>query len=123
MISSATLRSALLSGLAITCGSAAEIQSTIVADKLHDPMEIALVPNGDLLVIEREGRVLRVRPSTGGVFEIGQVPVTALREADRNSPWAREDGLLGITLDPGFTKNRRLYLYYSHPTEMLNRLS
>ena len=123
MISSLTLRSALLSGLTIACAPAAEIQSTTITDKLHDPMEIALVPNGDLLVIEREGRVLRVRPSTGGVFEIGNVPVTALREADRNSSWAREDGLLGITLDPGFTKNRLLYLYYSHPSEMLNRLS
>jgi len=117
------LRTTALLTAAITCAPAADIQSTTVAEKLRDPMEIALVPNGDLMVIEREGRVLRVRPSTGGVFEIGEVPVTALREADRNSPWAREDGLLGITLDPGFAKNRRLYLYYSHPKELLNRLS
>ncbi|MEK7953458.1 PQQ-dependent sugar dehydrogenase [Luteolibacter soli] len=123
MSSSLTLRSVLLSGLAITCTPAAEIQSTTIVDNLRDPMEITLVPNGDIIVIEREGRVLRVRPSTGGVFEIGEVPVTALREADRNSPWAREDGLLGVTLDPAFAKNRRLYLYYSHPKEMLNRLS
>jgi cytochrome c len=108
---------------AISCATAADIQSTIVADKFHDPMEIAVAPNDDLIVIEREGRVLRVRPSTGGVFELGTVPVTALRQSDSNSPWAREDGLLGLALDPAFAKNRRLYLYYSHPKELLNRLS
>jgi cytochrome c len=117
------LRTAALLALAASAASSAEIQSSTVADKLRDPMEIAVAPNGDLIVIEREGRVLRVRPSTGGVFEIGTVPVTALRESDRNSPWAREDGLLGLALDPGFARSRRLYLYYSHPKELLNRLS
>jgi cytochrome c len=117
------LRTTALLTVAITCATAADIQSTIVAEKLRDPMEIAIVPNGDLIVIEREGRVLRVRPSTGGIFELGTLPVTALRESDRNSPWAREDGLLGLALDPAFAKNRRLYLYYSHPKDLLNRLS
>ncbi|MEO5714629.1 MAG: PQQ-dependent sugar dehydrogenase [Luteolibacter sp.] len=101
----------------------AEIQSTIVAENLRDPMELAVVPNGDLIVIERQGRVLRVRPSTGGIFEIGTVAVTALRESNPSVPWAREDGLLGLALDPGFSKNRRLFLYYSHPEKLLNRLS
>jgi cytochrome c len=103
--------------------SAAEIDSTFFAGNLRDPMELAVAPDGDLYVVEREGRVLRVRPATGGVFVIGDLKVTALRQEDRNSPWAREDGLLGIALDPGFASNRRLYLYYSHPQEMLNRLS
>lgn len=107
----------------IASASAAEIQSTTVAENFHDPMEIAIVPNGDLLVIEREGRMLRVRPSTGGIFEIGQLPVTALRANDKDSAWAREDGLHGLALDPKFASNRRLYLYYSHPEKLLNRLS
>lgn len=122
-LAASLLRTTALLTVATACATAAEIQSTIVAEKLRDPMELAIVPNGDLIVIEREGRVLRVRPSTGGVFELGTVPVTALRESDRNSPWAREDGLLGLALDPAFAKNRRLYLYYSHPKELLNRLS
>ena len=117
------LRTSALVTAATACATAAEIQSTTVAENLRDPMEIAIAPNDDLIVIEREGRVLRVRPSTGGIFELGTLPVTALRQADSNSPWAREDGLLGLALDPAFAKNRRLYLYYSHPTEMLNRLS
>ncbi|WP_193213757.1 PQQ-dependent sugar dehydrogenase [Luteolibacter marinus] len=103
--------------------SAAEIENSLIADHLNDPMELAIAPDGDLFVVEREGRMLRIRPSTGGIFEVGQIPVTALRKADKDSPWAREDGLLGIELDPGFATNHRLYLYYSHPEKMLNRLS
>jgi cytochrome c len=102
---------------------AADIENTVITQNLRDPMEIAIAPDGDLYVAEREGRVLRVRPSTGGVFEIGRVEVTALRASDVRSNWAREDGLLGLALDPAFATNRRLYLYYSHPKDLLNRLS
>lgn len=116
------MRTAVLLTL-LSAANAAEIESTFFAETLRDPMEIAVAPDGDLFVVEREGRVLRVRPSTGGVFEIGTMEVTALREADKESNWAREDGILGITLDPGFAKNRRLYIYYSHPKDLLNRLS
>jgi cytochrome c len=103
--------------------ASAALQTTFVASDLRDPMEISLAPNGDVFVVEREGRVLRVVPATGAMFVIGQVPVTALKEENKNSSWAREDGLLGITLDPDFTKNQRLYLYYSAADQMLNRLS
>lgn len=102
---------------------AAGISTTEFAGNLKDPIEIALAPDGDVYLIEREGKLMRLRPSTGGLFEIGQLEVTALRSSDPDSSWAREDGLLGITLDPGFARNRRLYLYYSHPKELLNRLS
>ena len=115
-------KTALLA-LSLPLSTQAELQSTFFAENLRSPMELAVAPNNDLIVIEREGRVLRVRPSTGGVFVIGNLPVTALRENDPNSGWAREDGLLGLALDPRFATNRRLYLYYSHPEKMLNRLS
>lgn len=108
-----------LAGTAVS----APIERFSVAEGLRDPMEMEIAPDGDLYVIEREGRLLRIRPETGGVFVIGQMPVTALRASDSNSPYAREDGLLGIALDPKFAENQTIYLYYSHPKEMLNRLS
>jgi len=101
----------------------AGIEITPVAGNLRDPMEIAAAPDGDLYVVEREGRLLRVRPSTGGVFEIGALEVTALRGSDGGNLRGREDGLLGVALDPAFSTNHRIYLYYSHPVMELNRLS
>lgn len=103
--------------------SAVEIESTFVATGLLDPMEVAPAPNGDLIVIEREGRVLRVRPTTGGVFEMGTLPVTSLRATAPQSESSREDGLLGLALDPNFAKNHRIYLYFSHPEKSMNRLA
>ncbi len=103
--------------------STAATSETIVASNLRDPMEITIAPSGDLFVVEREGRVLRVHPTTGAMFFIGTIPVTALRIQEKSSNWAREDGLLGITIDPAFETNQRLYLYYSAPDKMLNRLS
>jgi cytochrome c len=103
--------------------SAAPLARQVIAEGLRDPMEIAIAPDGDLYVVEREGRILRVHPPTGGTFEVAQLEVQALREAERDSNYAREDGLLGIALDPAFATNQRLYLYYSHPREIVNRLS
>jgi len=103
--------------------AAASLVFDPLVGNLRDPMELAVAPDGSLFVVEREGRILRANPATGGLFEIGRLEVTALRESAPDSPWAREDGLLGIALDPGFADNRHLYLYYSHPEQLLNRLS
>lgn len=107
----------------ITAVSAAPLAKQTLATGLKDPMEVAIAPNGDLYVAEREGRLLRINPETGGLFEIGEVKVEALRGTDPNSKYAREDGLLGIALDPKFTENQRIFLYYSAPDVIANRLS
>ena len=85
----------------VATSAAADLQlSPPVAEGLQDPMEIAVSEDGDLYVVEREGRVLRVRPSTGGMFEIGKLDVAALRATTPDSPVSREDGILGLALDP-----------------------
>ena len=76
----------------LAAASAAEIESTFFAETLRDPMEIAVAPDGDLYVVEREGRVLRVRPSTGGVFEIGTSAGHRAARRPSRTNWAREDG-------------------------------
>jgi len=108
--------------LAATAVAAPLIKETL-ATGLRDPMELAIAPDGDLYVVEREGRVLRIKPSTGGIFEIGEIKVEALRSTDPKSHYAREDGLLGIALDPDFAKNQRLFVFYSAPDVIANRLS
>jgi len=102
---------------------AAPLRFDTIAENFLDPMELSIASDGSVFVLEREGRLLRVNPDTGGTFVIGQVPVTALHESDSKTPYAREDGGLGITVAPDFATSQQLYIYYSHPTEMLNRLS
>ncbi len=107
----------------LSAAVAAPLRKDLIAEGFHDPMSIALAADGDVYVVEREGRLLRVRPSTGGLFEIGLLPVSALRADNPKSQSGREDGLQGIALDPDFAKNQRIYLFYSTPVEKLDRLS
>lgn len=113
---------ALTLAMASAVGAAPLIKETL-ATGLRDPMEVAIAPDGDFYVAEREGRVLRINPITGGIFEIGVVAVEALRSKDPKSNYAREDGLLGIALDPNFAKNQRLFVFHSAPDVIANRLS
>lgn len=94
-----------------------------IASNFHDPMSLAIAPDGDVYVVEREGRILRVRPATGGVFVVAQLQVSALRESDSKSKYGREDALHGIALDPAFAKNHRVYLFYSVSDKKIDRLS
>ena len=112
--------------LAILCGAtaaAAPIQRDTIAEGFRDPMSLAIAPDGDVYLVEREGRILRIRPETGGVFEIANLPVSALRASDPKSDSAVEDGLQGIALDPNFARNQRLFLFYSDPVKLIDRLS
>ena len=95
----------------------------IIASGLKDPMEVAVAPDGQLYVVEREGRILRVNPDTGGVFEIGRLDVECRVASDPKSKHAPENGLLGMALDPEFAKNKRIFLYYSLKEKWANRLS
>ena len=117
------MRFALPSLLLSLAASAAPLQRTTIAEGFHDPLSIAVAGDGDVYLVEREGRLFRIRPDTGGVFQIGSLAVSALRAIDPKSNSAVEDGLQGIALDPGFAQNQRLYLFYSVPTDLIDRLS
>ena len=76
-----------------------------VAEGLEFPWGMAALPNGDLLVTEREGRLRLVSGDT-----LAEAPLTGLPD---DILVERQGGLLGILLDPDFTINRKLYLSYS----------
>ena len=106
-----------------TAASAAPLVKQVIATGLNDPMEVAIAPDGNLFVTEREGRLLRINPETGGLFEIGKIAVEHLKITNRDSVYAREDGLQGIALDPDFANNQRIYLFYSAADVLVDRLS
>lgn len=77
-----------------------ELKDTIV-----DPMELAVASDGRVFWVERAGVVKMWVPEGNRTVEIARLPTfTGL-----------EDGALGITLDPGFEKNRWVYVNRSLP--------
>lgn len=89
-----------------------------VASGFVDAMEIAVTPKGYVFVVERTGAVKLVNPESGETKLIKTIPVEV-----RKGEFARECGLLGITLDPEYAKNRWVYLYYSVPKKPVHQLS
>lgn len=83
-------------------------QIDTIAGDFVDAMEIAVTPEGDVFVIERTGAVKLVNSMSGKTKLIATIPVEV-----RKKEFARECGLLGITLDPNYAKNKWVYLYYS----------
>jgi glucose/arabinose dehydrogenase len=80
------------------------IRVDLVAEGLANPWSLAFLPNGDLLVTERAGRLRVIRD---GVL---------LPEAIAGVPETRQTalgGLLDVALHPDFANNRLLYLSYA----------
>lgn len=70
----------------------------VVAQNLTVPWEIAFLPDGDLLVTERTGKLKR----------IGKNNLTHTIEGVQHTG---EGGLLGLTLHPEYQKNKYIYIY------------
>ncbi len=82
-----------------------ENNTKIIAENLDIPWEITFLPQGDLLVTERPGTLLRLSAE-----EQMQIPIEGV--AHRG-----EGGLLGLVLHPDFENNNLIYLYLTTETE------
>lgn len=80
-----------------------------IDDTIKDPMELAVAPDGRVFFIERAGKVSVLDPKTKKTSVIATLDV--FTTGGKNL----EDGLLGIALDPKFSQNNWVYLYYSTP--------
>ena len=90
------------------------IHVTVVTKGLERPWGMALLPNGDMLVTERPGRLRIVR---GGALD--PTPITGM-------PKIRAvviGGLQDVVLHPNFERNRLVYFSYSKPDEKDETLS
>lgn len=85
------------------------VKVTAIVTGLSHPWSLAFLPNEDMLVTERAGRLRLIR---GGVLQEQPIAgVPAVREGS-------QEGLLDIALHPRFAENRLLYLTYSKPGPM-----
>jgi len=84
-----------------------------VAEGLEIPWAIAFLPNGDMLVTEREGRLRLIQDG-----ELAETPVSGLPD---DLIVIRQGGLMDVALHPEFQDNRLVYFTYSEGTEQENR--
>jgi len=73
------------------------------------------LPDGRLLVTQREGAVALVNVNSGAIVEVGTIDVLARGEG----------GLMGLALDPEFPRTPDIYVGYTHSDggEAQNRVS
>lgn len=79
----------------------------VIADNLKIPWEVAFLPDGEMLVTERPGDLLKIKDKT-------VIPVEGVEHRG-------EGGLLGLAIHPDFSHNHFIYLY--HTTSGPNGLS
>ncbi|MCW2766492.1 MAG: Quinoprotein glucose dehydrogenase [Nocardioides sp.] len=85
-----------------------QVRVRTVATGLEVPWDIAFLPDGRALVTERPGRVRLLEP--GG---LQRAPVAKIAVAQQG-----EGGLLGLAIDPDFSANQLVYLYFTGPDGM-----
>lgn len=78
------------------------LKLTRLADGLENPWSLAFLPDGDMLVTERPGRLQRIRD--GQTSEITGVPEVHVQN---------QGGLLEVSVHPDFDDNGWVYLTYS----------
>ena len=89
-----------------------DVQMVTVLKNLEHPWGIAWLPEGDLLITERAGRL---RIARDGVLD--PTPIAGVPEVFAKG----QGGLLDIALHPRFEDNRLVYFTYSHGTSSANR--
>ncbi|MEY3052769.1 MAG: hypothetical protein RLY31_2554 [Bacteroidota bacterium] len=76
---------------------------TVLASNLNEPTELTVFPDGRVLFVERRGAIKVYDPVRDTVDLVCQFPVYD----------ANEEGLMGVQLDPNWTENHWIYLFYS----------
>lgn len=79
----------------------------VLTEKLERPWGMAVLPDGRLLITQKDGTM--VIATTGGALS---TPITGIPEVNSKG----QGGLLGITLDPDFRTNRMIYWVFSQKT-------
>ncbi|WP_404714378.1 PQQ-dependent sugar dehydrogenase [Sphingomonas sp. MMS24-J13] len=91
-----------------------KLHVTVVAKGLDHPWAIAFLPNGDMLVTERVGRLRVIRK---GVLDPNPIAGTPDVEAEGIG------GMFDIALHPKFAKNHMIYIAYAKPGQVARQQS
>jgi type 1 glutamine amidotransferase len=95
-------------------------KTDLVTGTFFEPTELSVLPNLDVLVVQRRGEILLYNNTSKKIKQAGFLNVYW----KTNAPGVNsEEGLLGVKADPDFEKNHFVYMFYSAPDSPVNRLS
>lgn len=95
-------------------------KTDLVTGTFFEPTELSVLPNLDVLVVQRRGEILLYNNTSKKIKQAGFLNVYW----KTNAPGVNsEEGLLGVKADPDFAKNHFVYMFYSAPDSSVNRLS
>ncbi|MGC4037310.1 MAG: ThuA domain-containing protein [Chitinophagaceae bacterium] len=96
------------------------VKTPLIQGEFFEPTEMTILPNFDILVVQRRGEILLYKNDTKKLKQAGFLNVYW----KTNTPGVNaEEGLLGLAKDPNFAKNNWVYMYYSPIDSSVNRLS
>jgi glucose/arabinose dehydrogenase/cytochrome c551/c552 len=95
-------------------------KQVLIQDHFFEPTEMTILPNLDILVLQRRGEIMLYKQSTGTVKQAGFLNVYYMAKVKGVNV---EEGMLGLSKDPDFSKNHWVYIYYSPADSSVNRLS
>jgi cytochrome c len=97
------------------------VKTQLSLGQFFEPTEMTILPNMDILVLQRRGEIMLYKHDTKQVKQVGFLDVyyKTLHTPGVNA----EEGMLGLAKDPDFAKNNWVYIYYSPADSSVNRLS
>jgi glucose/arabinose dehydrogenase/cytochrome c551/c552 len=93
----------------------------LVQGTFFEPTEMTILPNLDVMIVQRRGEIMLYNHETKQVKQVGLLNVYwhTMHTPGVNA----EEGLLGLCKDPHFAQNHWVYMYYSPADSSVNRLS
>ncbi len=95
----------------------------VLQQKLEEPMQFQVLPDGRVLYAERRGKLKVYNPATKKMSVVAEFNVSREYVSKTGEKSEGEDGLQGVILHPDYANNHIMYVYYSPLQESVNRLS
>lgn len=85
----------------------------VLAGGLNEPLELGILPNGNVLFIERYGALKIYDQQKNAVKVVDTIPVRQGYTDDKGQFVETEEDMLSMQVDPDFEKNNFVYFYCS----------
>lgn len=96
------------------------VRTILTQGTLFEPTEMAILPNLDILLVQRRGEIMLYKEQNKTISQISSLDVYSKTSVPGVNA---EEGVLGLAADPNFKENNYVYIFYSPIDTSVNRLS